>query len=284
MTLETYLGQWMGTYVRPCRAANTTESYESALAHLSAATLATELDDLTPMQLQREINALAAVYSRQAQILFTVLAAALRRAQRLHLVQASPMLDCECPKHRTREICYLTEAEAVAYYRAARTDVAFPLLALMLCLGLRRNEARGVQAEDIRDGVLHLQYQRRGSARVPLKSAASARNIPIPPALLADLCVPAAGYLCDMSEMVLQRHHRHVMQRAGIDSPVTLHGLRHTCATLMVQHESLTTVQHVLGHAHFSVTADTYIHTDLIAVSRATSAVFSDVQPGRISA
>ena len=50
-------------------------------------------------------------------------------------------------------------------------------------------------------------------------------------------------------------------QRAGIDSSHTLHDLRHTCASIMInQNENIKTVQRQMRHATATETLDTYSH------------------------
>ena len=279
MTLREYLENWLSVYVVPLLAPSTAAGYRSALAHVSAATMGTELDQVTPMQLQGEINATAAKAPRQAQILFVALSSALWKAQKLGLVSLSPMRLCDKPTHRKREIVCFTAAEAAAYVRALEGDPCRPALLLMLCLGLRRNEARAVRPCDVdAEGVLHIRQQRRGDQLLPLKSSSSSRDIPLPEALRALFRIPDGEYLCQASETGLRRAHLRAMAAAGIGKPVTLHGLRHTCATLAIQDgAALSTVQRLLGHRHSSITADFYIHPELRSIGSAVSVLCSSL-------
>ena len=284
MTLMEYLEMWLETYIQPNRAKKTVDAYRYALAHLSGKVRAMELHQLTPLHLQREINALSARYSRQAQLMFIALRAALARAARLGLIEHSPMELCDPPSHEKAEIKYLTAPEAAAYVRcaaeAAGADRRCRLLILMLCLGLRRNEARGLKCGDMdAEGVLHIRQQRAGNTLAPLKSRASKRDIPVPEALRAFFEGEEGEYIADCSETALRRRHVAILAAARISSPVTLHGLRHSCATLAMQTGGqLTTIQRLLGHAHFSVTADTYIHVDLASLSQTTKQIFSVIR------
>lgn len=281
MTLWEYLTIWLETYVRPQRAKKTVEAYQYALNHLSQETRNTPIDQLTPYQLQRECNALAMQYSRQAQLLYVALRAALTRAAKLRLIEHSPMELCEKPGHEKAEICYLTPAEASAYLSHADGDPRRHLLALMLCLGLRRNEARGLRPDDLgADGVLRIRHQRTKDGLTPLKSRASRRDIPVPEPLRAFFDGPKGEYLVDCSETALRRAHLAILAECGIDHRVTLHGLRHTCATLAMQNGGqLVSVQRLLGHAHFGLTADTYIHIDLCTLQQTTGRIFSLISP-----
>lgn len=276
MTLSEYLDLWLETYIDPKRAENTGRAYRFALAHLSPAIRSTELDALTPLHLQKEVNQLAAVYSRQAQIMYTGLSAALRKAVRLDMIASSPMEKVEPPEHEKREIETLEPEEAAAYIQAAMEQPAGPLLILMLCLGLRRNEARGIRNEDLDpDGILHIRHQRTRDGLAKLKSKASRREIPVPVALRAFFEGTRGEFVVDVSEKSLRMQHLRVLSSIGVDRRVTLHGLRHTCATMAVEDGvQLATVQHLLGHAHYSLTADVYVHPDLRSLARCTDVIF----------
>lgn len=281
MTLWEYLGLWLETYVAPKRARKTVEAYQYALNHLSQAAREAALDALTPLQLQREVNALAAVYSRQAQLLYVALRAALTRAARLQMIQRNPMDMVEPPAHSKREISYLTAPEAAAYLAAAQEDPRGPLLVLMLCLGLRRNEARGLRGSDLdAEGLLHVRRQRTAQGDAPLKSRASCRDIPVPEPLRAFFRGKGRGYLVDCSETALRRSHVAILARIGVHKQVTLHGLRHSCASLAIASGSqLLTVQRLLGHAHYSITADTYCHLDRQQLAQTVAKILQFTSP-----
>lgn len=277
MTLEAFLETWLETYIEPKRAANTVRAYRFALAHLSDQVRRTELAHVDALTLQREINRLAASYSRQAQLLFVALRCALRRAYRLQLIERNPMDTVDPPTHTAREISVLDPAEAAAYMRQAAGTRCGPLLILMLCLGLRRNEARGLRFGDLDDqGILRIRWQRIGDALAPLKSRASRRDIPVPEPLRALFQGPDGEYLVDVSENTLRRAHLAVLRAIGIDRRITLHGLRHTCATLgIASGAELITVQKLLGHAHFQLTADLYCHPATSVLTAATARIYN---------
>lgn len=275
MILSDYLKVWLDTYVIPNRAPKTADAYRYALAHLSPEILTKDIGELSAIELQRECNALSAKYSRQAQILHVALGAAFRRAERLGMVARSPMVNVEKPRHEKREISYFSPAEASAYFQAAQKQRGGKLLILMLCIGLRRNEARGLRCGDLGpDGILHIRSQRIGSQQQPLKTQASRRDIPLPEALRSFFDGPEGEYLADISETALRRAHFAAMKAAGIDADVTLHGLRHTCATMaIVEGAQVATVQRLLGHARFAVTVETYVHIDTGLLAGCTSKI-----------
>lgn len=277
MVLNAYLELWFATYVTPSKAKNTENSYRAALAHLSPEILQADVAALEAINLQREINTLAATYPRQAQILYTVLHAALRRAVKLRLISGSPMELVDKPVHEARRAEYLHHEEAAAYLREAALQPAGALLILMLCLGLRRNEARGLRCGDLdQDGVLHLRWQRDRSGNLaPLKSAASRRDIPVPEGLRAFFVGPGERWVADVGEKSLSRQHRRVLCSIGCDRNITLHGLRHSCATLAIANGiQLAEVSKLLGHAHLSLTCDLYTHADLEMLRRCTNVLY----------
>ena len=57
-----------------------------------------------------------------------------------------------------------------------------------------------------------------------------------------------------------QRSFAKLIARAGLP-PITFHGLRHTCASILFQRNvHLKIVQALFGHASVAVTLDTYSH------------------------
>lgn len=276
MILRDYLDQWLTNYVEPLHASSTSEGYRYALAHLSPGILGLELEQLEPMALQGEVNACAAAAPRQAQILHVALSSALWKAQKLGLLRLSPMRLVDKPKHRKKEIQFLDAAEAAAYVAALEGNPFRPALLLMLCLGLRRNEARAIRPEDFDGEVLHVRRQRRKDQLLPLKTAASVRDIPVPEPLRSIFRGDPEEYLCPGGESTLRDAHRAALSAAGIGKNVTLHGLRHTCATLAIENGAeLITVQRLLGHRHFSTTADIYCHPNLNQVERCVTSLCS---------
>lgn len=275
MLLTAYLDTWLETYIMPRRAPNTVKAYRYALAHLSAETAEKELTDVDALTLQKEVNHLAATYSRQAQIMYTALRAALKKAVKLGLIEHSPMELVEPPEHETRESEVLTPEECQAYINAALDLPAGPLLVLMICLGLRRNEARGLRRGDLdEEGVLHLRHQRTREGFGPLKSHSSRRDIPVPEALRSFFTGDPGAFVVDVSEKSLRTQHRKALALIGVDRNVTLHGLRHSCATVAILAGcELVTVQKLLGHKHISLTADLYTHRNVKILQQCTNAI-----------
>lgn len=281
MLFGDFLNLWLDTYKRPTCAPRTVRAYVYALAHLSADIRAQPLEDVTALALQKEVNALAADYARQAQLMHTAINQAMKKARRLGYVPRNPMEDVDKPAHHRKEAEVLTAAEASAYLRACEGIPCRPLLVLMLCLGLRRNEARGLRPCDLDgEGVLHVRHQRTAQGLAPLKSVSSRRDIPVPEALRSFFRGGDDGFLVDCSENGLRRAHLAALAAAGIDKRVTLHGLRHSCATIALEGGvQLVTIQQLLGHRHFSLTADIYVHHSRKVLTSATNVIYYSFRP-----
>lgn len=272
MELGHFVELWFQTYIEPKKARNTVRAYRFAYAHLPQTIKDTEIDQLDPMVIQMAINQLESVYSRQAQLLYQVLRASLARAVKLRYLVRSPMDLVDPPKHTPKRAKVLSMAEAMAYAEAASDH---PLLVLMLAMGLRRNEARGLRFGDYQDGILHVRAQRTTDGLADLKSASSRRDLPVPDELRAIFVGPPGNYIEDISETSLRRAHLRALRAIGVEG-VTLHGLRHTCATLAAAEEvPLSTIQHLLGHRHVTLTADLYCHADLRPLARCTKIIYN---------
>lgn len=266
-------GEWIekwyqlhGQKVRP----STIRGYRAALAHLSAAFCAIELDQMTPMDWECEIYRIKAQYPRQAELAHAGLRRAWKDAQRHKIIswENEPWRMVDPPKHQTKETLYLLPDEMTAYAQAAmQQPAAIPLL-LMLLFGLRRGEALGLAWQDIdtREHVIHIRRQLIRGVSAPPKSSTSYRKIPIPDTIIKKIYTMAGddrGYLLyNGSEKEVYRSHRAALAAARIEAPITLHGLRHSCATAMMTNGvDVKTIQGILGHASYNITADIYCHS-----------------------
>lgn len=260
MILGDYLRLWLETYIDPVRATSTAQGYRQALAHLGGDALGSELDQLQALMIQREINQLAARYSRQAQVLYAVLHCALGRAARMGMVAPGLMEEVDKPVHRKRNMRWLTLRQIGQYLEAAEQGKAHVRLALCAVVGLRRGEALAADRDDVDParGVLMVRRQIVGGQVRPLKTASSCRDVPLTAGMM-QLMMRTQDY-GQMSANTLARHHEAALKRAGLPK-VTLHELRHSCATAMLQGGAgMVAVQHYLGHSKFDVTASVYAH------------------------
>lgn len=261
MVLGDYLELWLDTYIAPGRAHSTYTGYRQALRHLAGDTMAAELGDhALPLMMQRDIYALAKRYSRQAQVLYAVLHSAMGRAVRMGYVDVSPMGRVDKPHHQRRAMRWLTRAQLADYLGAAAQDPEYVRLALMAVCGLRRGEALAVTPEsvDAARRVLHVRQQIQRGRLCVVKTATSARDVPLQRGMLGLLL--GRDEYGTTSASQLARAHARVVAAAGVPA-VTPHELRHTCASTMIcAGVPMMVVQRYLGHSSYQVTADIYGH------------------------
>ena len=145
--------------------------------------------------------------------------------------------------------------------------------------GLRVGELLGLKWEDVRFDQLELNVTRSVSRQVvtPCKTEISRKPIPMNPEIAEMLwrwkleapynqpgdwifaSPHRAGIQPYWPGSLFRAHVKPALMKAGISAPVGWHTLRHSFGTLMKANgEDLKTIQELLRHATFKVTADTY--------------------------
>lgn len=267
-----YLNLWLDTFVRPFRAPSTAACYRRAIDALPPAVTACDLADLDGMAIQASVNAQARKHPRAAQLTFATLHAALAKAVQLGYLDRHPMAACIRPAHKPRKAVVLTAPQLAAYIKAARVEACFPLLLIIGTMGLRRSEALGLTwaCIDLQQGLLSVHQQRvRIAHRLqlrPLKSSASNRVLPIPQPVAQELAscradqriVSFSGWVFDTNPDTLRKAHLRTVERAALPA-VTLHGLRHSVATIAAAGGCpMKSLQGILGHSKYELTANLY--------------------------
>lgn len=227
------------------------------------------LSQITPEHIQLVLVHAGQRGSRQAQAVFALLRATLRRAVRSRLLLWSPVDALDKPDHDSVQGKQLTEADLLAALPHIRSSLP---LSLALFAGLRRGEIAGLQWGDVdlAAGVLYVQRQRQRVhgqiITVTPKSAAGCRNIPIAPDLLPILrqhyeLKPRAWLLSHAPEhpgrvwSAIQERDVQLSQR------YRLHDLRHTYGSrLILSGCNLRVVQYLMGHSSLEVTMRVYSH------------------------
>jgi integrase len=110
------------------------------------------------------------------------------------------------------------------------------------------------------ESVARLRTHKRAQAEVKLKNRTSYRDHGFIFAKEpADLQTPTM-HLGDPADTLCERAYERLMTAAGVRR-ITFHGLRHTCATLLLQAGTpITVVSRRLGHSTVSMTLDIYSH------------------------
>lgn len=278
-------------------APRTLESYRRLTALISASPLAVLPVDApeAAQEAQRLLDAhLMAGHGRTAEQLYVW----------LRTCCPGVMAAIRRPRYARRDPVFISLDEARRLLDAAEDPTLWLAIALALSLGLRRGELCGLRWADIDmiHGILHIQQQRqrvqgRGLVSGPPKSASGVRSMPIPPHLVEVLSeryllASADGllggyqpvYVLDgpqhrgISPERLSRAFQALTARAGVRC--TLHGLRHTMASLAACHGvAMPVLQSILGHATISTTARYYTHVYQSAKADALGVVASLLSP-----
>lgn len=260
-------------------AARTIEQYDDLITrYISPLIGNTPIEDLTPQLLRSMLAKVAGSgRTRTATLIYALLSAALKE------LDPNPMLHVRRPSHRPKRIEPWTDAEMLRYMEALPDHPHGLALSLGLVCGLRRGEICGLRWRDV-DFVaeeLHICNQRQRLATGEIvdarpKSAASTRIIPIPtpllPALRAARGLPTA-YIDSITPSGLDAAHRKLVQRLQLP-PIPLHGLRHCFATACLRHGcDMRSLQSLMGHSSYTVTANTYSHPDREMLRRAIDCI-----------
>lgn len=211
--------------------------------------------------------------TRQAQLLQTLVSAALKRAVKRGVIPTNPMDDVDHVRHRARSAAWLTpdQGRSLLSSSEAAGDPYYLAWVLMLCCGLRRGEMLALRWTDIDFDrcLLHVQRQRidvDGQSLITRpKSRSSVRDIPLDDHLMAVLrlhITPRDSILDGVSPTMLADALDRALIRAGLPR-ITLHGLRHTMAAVAAgSGVPIRVLQSLMGHAHYQTTADIYAHVN----------------------
>jgi integrase len=176
--------------------------------------------------------------------------AAFRRAVNQRVISRSPMDGVSIPKTLlSRPPDYYRPAQLAKLYKTARGD----LWAFMASTGLRRGEMVKARRTDVQGGLLVIESTTEGRTK-----SGKWRAVPLNPQAKAALKGLGADRLADCHADTLGDWFKVDAAEAGL--PGTLHWLRHTFCTALVQSGvSLHEVQRLAGHSSVAVT-ERYAH------------------------
>lgn len=210
--------------------------------------------------------------TRQARLLQVLVRAALQGSLRRGELMRNPMDSIDRVKHKSKLTAWLTvdQARQLISSSQERGDPYMIAWVLMICCGLRRGEVLGLRWQDIdlERCILHISRQRvrvDGAVRTTRpKSDAGVRDIPIADhiaALLRPLAT-TGDVLPGATDKSIRDALDAAIRAAGVPR-VTPHGLRHTMAAAAAGGGvPIKILQQLMGHAHYTTTADIYAHVD----------------------
>lgn len=296
VTVEKYLSEWLEGIAKQRVSEKTYSGYASQLALVQKRFETVRLSHLRAEDIQKFYGTLT---SSMARHVHAPLRSALSQAVKWQLIHANPCDAVERPRHQAREMQYLTKAEATRLI--AVNDKYRVLFAFLIATGARPSEALGLKWTDIDLDKPSVTIQRtlqwhkgegKGHYFSEPKTKRSRRAVPLPASLVQQLRehrrTQAEALLKQgiRSELVFsntegspillrnleRRHFKPALVKAGIPVEFTLYGLRHTCATLLLQagtHPKV--VAERLGHSSTTLTMDVYSHVAPGMQSEATA-------------
>ncbi len=283
--------EWYQTYIQLYKRnlkPKTIESYDRLQGLLSPILGDVALASITPDDVQLALNQVEDVAgTRQAQLAYALIRAAMARAVRSRRLQSNPVDAVDKPSHRATKGRAIKGVDWQLLKPLIAEDVA---LALMAHAGLRRGEVLGLQRDDVdlQRGVIRIRRQivrvRGQLITTSPKSESGVRDVPITPELapiLAAACrlLHPRARLVQLAPETLNHRWRRLQLEAGIEQPYRLHDLRHTCATRLIAAGcTLNVVQYILGHSSYQLTADTYTHIDAADAAAAVVKIASLVR------
>ena len=268
MTYGAWYSQYLQLYKRNL-SPRTKESYDQVTRLYIQPTVGdVELEAVSPELLQLAINAAADRGGRQAQIVYALLHAVLRRAYRSRLIPWNPADAIDKPEHEQEQGRALSAADLAAVEPWIQDDVA---LSLALYAGLRRGEICGLQWADVDLplGVIHVRRQRcRAYGQLiekQPKSRAGVRDIPnkreLLPILRAAYRLAPRDWVVDVAPEAITRRWSQLQKQQGIGERYRLHDLRHTYGSrLVLDGVNLRVVQYLMGHSKIDITMRVYSH------------------------
>jgi integrase len=190
LKLGDYLDYWLAHVVRPVARWNTYKKYEQTVRlYLKPGLGRKPLNRVRVADVQTFLNSqVHAGHSiAKVHIMRTVLGAAFTRAMREELILMNPARLATLPTTPASRNRPWSAAEARQFLMTARNDPLYSAFLLLLVYGLRRGEVLGLAWEDVdlANDVLRIGWQlqriNRHLARVPVKTAAGRRELPLVP-------------------------------------------------------------------------------------------------------
>lgn len=293
-TVAQFLSAWLDLRTSSL-APSTVSGYRRAIErHIAPSVGAVLLQDLTPAHIMAAIAPLcAAGHTRQAQLVRILLRCALGDAVRMQILPFNPAESVRPPVHHQRPITYWSSDQIATFLASQRFSPIYHVWLLALLCGLRRGELLGLRWADVdmRAGLASVCNQRMVVDRVcidrPPKSAAGRRTLPLPAAVIDALQrarrQSRSIYVLSHSDGTpySPQQLRHALDAACAEANLPrlhIHGLRHSMATAALEAGvDVKVLQSLLGHAHMSTTADTYLHPSQKIRSEALACLASSV-------
>lgn len=294
LTVAEYLERWLTDSVKESVAGSTFERYEQlSRLHIASVIGKVKLGKLTPAHVQglykKKLE--EGISVRTVEYIHATLNRALGQAVKWQLVPRNVAQAATAPRPRKKEMVAFDREQTRRFLEAACGDRLEALYVLAVTTGLRQGELLGLKWSDLnlKEGTLtvkrSLRVDKNGPRFTEGKRDRSRRRIDLGASTVAALkahrarqneerlkyaglredhglvfCKEDGGPIraCNMARNSFAK----VLKRAGLDGVrLTFHGLRHTCATLMLLNNvPAKVVSERLGHADVAFTLRVYSH------------------------
>jgi len=286
LTLSDWLEYWMDTIVRPNRAETTVYAYQKIIDnHLGPALGDTPLLKLSPRDIQQyytQIQRENGLSSNTLRRHHDLLSSSLRTAVRQDMLLVSPMDRVEPPRSRLYEADFYNPEELKRLYALLQGHWMEVPVKLAGSLGLRREELCGLKWEnvDFQRRVIYIREARTACGATIVqketKNRSSVRTLYMPDEIFRllrteqerqsrELAASTGHVVLDhkgqpYSPNALSLAFTRFVRKNDLPR-VTLHGLRHSFATIAsFQGASLFDIGKALGHSTPATTGRIYTH------------------------
>ena len=311
LTVADLLNQWLQGYVRTNCSIRTIESYQAIIEkRLIPALGHHQLRHLNQQMIQAYYSeACEKLSSRTVHHQHRVLSQALKYGVRQGYLGRNPCDLVDPPSPQGKSMRTLTQSEVIDLLISAQDNYYYPVIYMAVSSGLRRAELLGLRWRDIDIAsrlisVNQTLYKSHGICQFNLpKTKRSGRTV----AMTSKLAEFLGEYRLEREQLyhqlgktitldnlvfsnvegkpidpgVLSHSFAKMVKRAGLEN-ARFHDLRHTFASLMLQHGAKPKViSEALGHASVAFTMDIYSHIIEGMQSEAMALLDEVLPPGR---
>jgi integrase len=289
-TLAHFLQRWLTDVAAQRVRLRTLHSYRIHVQRITRHIGQVQLGKLSAQQVQGALAQLVrdGLSPRTVNTTRSVLVAALATAEQWDLIHRNVAARTDTLRTDPVQIVVLAPADAHRLLDAADVHGIGMAVRLALFVGLRSGEVLGLRWRDVDlkraqlTVAVALQYAERERLLVAPKTNAARRTLPLPPQLVQALHAQRAAQLHERMvagtrwqehglvvttnigtpafSSVLRTRFKRALQAAGLP-PMRFHDLRHSCATLLAEHNVHPRIaQQILGHATIRTTMEVYTH------------------------